>query len=228
MKKNGFTMVELLLCIAIIGVVSAMGMTITKHSTDRAYNLFFYNGYINLYNSIADILAEGGEISATSLNARLGTSKELPADRIIQTINGVTYQYNNNVITMTVPQKKTRNNNSRATVLFRYVNEGDGYLVPLINGSNVDLQNRRDLLPAYVDNGIVGRVKRQDEAGNNYRMEQQIAFYSYRQAYCSIQGNNSIDIGTEEAPDIILDCTNHGGLSDQVGVLKVANPSKAR
>lgn len=228
MKKLGFTMVELLLCIAIIGVVSAMGMTITKKSTDRAYDLYFYNGYINLYNSIADIIAEGGAATdINALNARLGTEETLPADNIIRTINGVTYEIDaSNNIKMTVPQKKTRTNSGRATVLFGYIAEGDGYLVPLISGSDVDLQNRRDLLPAYVDNGIVGRVK--PNASGNYTIDKQIAYYSYRQAYCSITGNSSINIGTEEEPNFILECPAIGGLTNQNGILKVANPSKAR
>ena len=32
--KKGFTIAELLLCIAIIGVVSAMGMTLTKYNVE--------------------------------------------------------------------------------------------------------------------------------------------------------------------------------------------------
>lgn len=57
--KRAFTLAELLLCIGIIGIVSAMGMVITKHSTDKAYQLYYYTGYINLYNAIADGKANG-------------------------------------------------------------------------------------------------------------------------------------------------------------------------
>ena len=54
MKKffRGFTLAELLLCVGIIGIVSAMGITVAKISTERAYNLLYYTGYINLYNAI--------------------------------------------------------------------------------------------------------------------------------------------------------------------------------
>ena len=56
MKKffRGFTLAELLLCVGIIGIVSAMGMTVAKIGTDKAYNSYYYAGYINLYNAIAD------------------------------------------------------------------------------------------------------------------------------------------------------------------------------
>ncbi len=59
--KRAFTLAELLLCIGIIGIVSAMGMVITKHTTEKAYQLYYYTGYINLYNAIADAKANNIE-----------------------------------------------------------------------------------------------------------------------------------------------------------------------
>ena len=63
MKKffRGFTLAELLLCVGIIGIVSAMGMTVAKIGTDKAYNSYYYAGYINLYNAIADAKSQGKE-----------------------------------------------------------------------------------------------------------------------------------------------------------------------
>ena len=66
--KRAFTLAELLLCIGIIGIVSAMGMVITKHSTDKAYQLYYYTGYINLYNAIADAKANGKETVPDIMN----------------------------------------------------------------------------------------------------------------------------------------------------------------
>lgn len=222
--KSAFTLAELLLCLAIIGIVSAMGMVITKHSAERAYNLFFYNGYINLYNSIADIINTGETINISDLNDRLGTTKDVPADNIIKTVNGITYAINGNDIIMTVPQQKTRNNNGRATVRFRYVEMDNGYLIPLTAGSSVNLQDRRDLLPAYIDDGVVGRMKRTSFNGNTYRMSN-IRYYTYREALCNVRNGNSIT----DSGATILSCIGVAiPAARPVGVLKIADPRKAR
>ena len=73
MKKYGFSLMELLLVLAIISIISVMGIQLTKHSTDKAYNLYYYSGYINLYNSIADIRSLGQKVTLEELNKRLGT-----------------------------------------------------------------------------------------------------------------------------------------------------------
>lgn len=447
MKKHfkGFTLSELLLCIGIIGVVSAMGMTITKISTDRAYNLYYYTGYTNLYNAIADAKANGIEsnqeimqhvtqllskdenniafatdmpfssykavLLANNISCpsgyRLQGTKCLPLKHVIDDekttkvpptrpdwsghitgngsdsgndgtggdsgsgtgngsgsgsgdgsgsgtgngsgsgsgdgtgggdgagwvepngananvingSNGIRYYYANSLndgmngvgtlqiaslpqgleiafltykavirqkdnyapndiddllpndtasgttkpkpnysgtggsggtstsgsssnsgnnsssssgsgsgdvtpngtitraipITMTVPQRKTRNNpDGFATVRLLYINLNGGYLIPITAGSSVDLQNRRDLLPAFIDDGKVGRNNALNR--NNGFVYTRPAYGTYREMFCSLSGLGSIDT--------VINCT--GIEANKIGALKVVDPRKSK
>ena len=290
MKKffRGFTLAELLLCVGIIGIVSAMGMTVAKIGTDKAYNSYYYAGYINLYNAIADAKSQGKETNSDIMNhARDLLSKdnvvanfECPAGQekvngvcqdicpegqtrdengvcrapeeeqeafvwptpdnsvVIETVNGIKYYYPNNLsdgmngvqqltgeisgvtnafpITMTVPQRQTRANNGIATVHLIYIDLNGGYLIPVTDDASVDLQNRRDLLPAYIDNGKVGRNSNIINR-NNWTYERP-AYRSYRETYCLLRGRTVINN--------VISCD---GISvNQAGVLAIANPQKAR
>ena len=75
--KQGFTLAELLLCLIILGIVTALGMTITKRTTAHAYNLFFYTGYSNLYDAIREIGGLSGSVDdcAAQLNTYLGKTE---------------------------------------------------------------------------------------------------------------------------------------------------------
>lgn len=368
MKKNGFTLVELLLCIGIIGVVTAMGMLITKRSADSAYNLYYYTGYINLYNAIADartigltsnsdiikhandILSSKVQTKETSFlpltqkcsynnalppagngverptynkndiptpekfkpdlepalppqkpewydpvpgggtgggNSGGGTGNGNPGGgggsgdgtgnggsgnggsggdgtgsggsgngdsggdgtgsggtgngnsggdgsvtaTTINTSNGITYTCssndNNNYfeIIMTIPQRKTRQNNGTASTRFIYYNENGGLLIPVAsaNANNINLQERNDLLPTYIDNGIVGRAVK---TSSSYKYDRP-AYYSYREAYCRLNNNASLAINGET----VISCAGlQTPTASEVnsGFLKVANPRKAR
>ena len=290
MKKffRGFTLAELLLCVGIIGIVSAMGMTVAKIGTDKAYNSYYYAGYINLYNAIADAKSQGKETNSDIMNhARDLLSKdnvvanfECPAGQekvngvcqdiypegqtrdengvcrapeeeqeafvwptpdnsvVIETVNGIKYYYPNNLsdgmngvqqltgeisgvtnafpITMTVPQRQTRANNGIATVHLIYIDLNGGYLIPVTDDTSVDLQNRRDLLPAYVDNGKVGRNSNIINR-NNWTYERP-AYRSYRETYCLLRGRTVINN--------VISCD--GISANQAGVLAIANPQKSR
>ena len=290
MKKffRGFTLAELLLCVGIIGIVSAMGMTVAKIGTDKAYNSYYYAGYINLYNAIADAKSQGKETNSDIMNhARDLLSKdnvvanlECPAGQekvngvcqyicpegqtrdengvcrapeeeqeafvwptpdnsvVIETVNGIKYYYPNNLsdgmngvqqltgeisgvtnafpITMTVPQRQTRANNGIATVHLIYIDLNGGYLIPVTDDASVDLQNRRDLLPAYIDNGKVGRNSNIINR-NNWTYERP-AYRSYRETYCLLRGRTVINN--------VISCD--GISANQDGVLAIANPQKAK
>ena len=331
MKKffRGFTLAELLLCVGIIGIVSAMGMTVAKIGTDKAYNSFYYAGYINLYNAIADAKSRGKEtnedimehardlLSKDNVVATLpdtnikfltykavwactkdmGGAQEkkcmdvpVPLEKkpqlpnsglkpvdppvipilcpegqtrdekgvcrapeeeqeafvwptpdnsvVIETVNGIKYYYPNNLsddmngvqrltgdisdartafpITMTIPQRQTRTNNGIATVHLLYIDLNGGYLIPVTDDESVDLQNRRDLLPAYIDNGKVGRNSNIINR-NNWTYERP-AYRSYRETYCLLRGRTVINN--------VISCD--GISANQDGVLAIANPQKAR
>ena len=360
MKKffRGFTLAELLLCVGIIGIVSAMGMTVAKIGTDKAYNSYYYAGYINLYNAIADAKSQGKEtnndimthvrdlLSKDNVVANLfddgirfltykaiavncpegylvdgkcvcesadingncedkkyelidpppGPNNECPEGQekvngfcrdkclegqtrdengacqnicpegqvrdergeckapqedpdtfawptsdngvTIETVNGIKYYYPNNLsdgmngvqqltgeisgvtnafpITMTVPQRQTRANNGIATVHLIYIDLNGGYLIPLTDDESVDLQNRRDLLPAYVDNGIVGRNS--NIINRNDWTYERPAYRSYRETYCLLRGRTVINN--------VISC--NGITANQDGILAIANPQKVR
>ena len=235
MKKNGFTLVELLLCIGIIGVVTAMGMLITKRSADSAYNLYYYTGYINLYNAIADARTMG----LTSNSDIIKHAKDILSSKVqtkvttttISTSNGITYTCssndNNNYfeIIMTIPQRKTRQNNGTASTRFIYYNENGGLLIPVASAdeNNINLQERNDLLPTYIDNGIVGRAVK---TSSSYKYDRP-AYYSYREAYCRLNNNASLTINGET----VISCAGlQAPTASEVnsGFLKVANPRKVR
>lgn len=367
--KKAFTLAELLLCVGIIGIVSAMGVVIAKHSTDKAYNLFYYSGYINLYYAIADakaqnseelsnraimenvanILSKGTESASLLNNINFLTAEGTPElnfitykaindKRVLQgygggrdtssdqrlknpddfdypsyvfddgkddpnldtrpdsptipdnpskpiskeptkssnpnppgnstnpvidinnpdtwpgpdnpnsvdieTNNGITFYYPSGLsdglnginagtevtkaipITMTVPQRKTRTNNGIGTVLLVYVNADDGYLIPVADNGTVNLQTRRDLLPAYLDNGKVGRNNVINRNNFDY---QPIAYASYRDAFCTVR--YALEHDKHDDPpslgDLIV-CGINPNIPPGEGVLKIANPRKAR
>ncbi len=137
--QKGFTIAELLLVIAIIGIVSAMGASITKKTTEKAYNLFYYTGFTNLYNAYADTKINSGKTESNRvgggtcninistpichINNLLGTTAyNGNGGFTIIARNGITYEFevNNDIspILMGIPQPKTRNNpNGRVFVM---------------------------------------------------------------------------------------------------------------
>ena len=265
MKKffRGFTLAELLLCVGVIGIVSAMGMTVAKKSTEKAYNLYFYTGYVNLYNAIADAVESGEDAypdgRCTNMLASIGMpdNKETHTTPFVRHIarvlgvdegelkrndgsgsfttkNGIEYRFINQAscpganaarIYMRVPAAKTRNNNNGqiGTELFymsdiqqlvptRYTNQN-------INRKYISLQKRRDLLPAYIDDGRVGRNNTLNRA--NWEYERPI-YGSYKDVFCSIYGTS------KKIPHAI-DCADVTPIAaGRTGVLKVVDPRKAK
>lgn len=243
---------ELLLALGIIGIVSAMGLTITKRTAQSAYNLYFYTGYENLYNALMDARTHGKTTQNDVLNhvnELLGTrdnpevlgvdlSESLAAgnNRLVRTSNGISYIFTTlpNIpttisIQMRVPQPKTRSNKGYATVWLLYMNES-GYLVPInsntINvmglsfqfSNYVDITDRMDLLPAYVDDGFIGRQFGSERITAG---DQNIRYMTLREAVCATlpAGTNGIALTT---------ITNCGSIPRRQGAIKFANPRKIR
>ena len=246
LSKLGFTMAELLLCIAIIGIVSAMGMTITKKSTEKAYNLFYYTGYVNAYNAIADAVA-AGDASMTETNGADGKIDHSVIPTLVKhfakcfnveesdvtwkaavgyqisAANGITYYlypYPGSflAIWMNVP---TSSGTSKYVQLYYVLSTNE--LIPGNddNATFFQIQNRRDLLAAYVDDGKVGRNNVMNRSSWQY---QRPVYGSYKDAYCSVYGASA------KVSVAKLDCsTGFTNISaGRTGVIKIADPRKAR
>lgn len=133
-------------------------------------------------------------------------------------------------INMTVPYKKFTNNNGDIfnQLLFRL----DYYYQPVeftaiipfgveVRGSGIDLINRRDILPFYIDDGQVGRI-----INGFYRQK---TYYSYREAHCrtlfqGVEFNNG-----DKFPNQAWNCDGiaQADRNSVVGSIRVENPKKA-
>ena len=242
LSKLGFTMAELLLCIAIIGIVSAMGMTITKKSTEKAYNLLYYTGYVNMYNAIADAVATG-EDSLLSTTAPDGNTikpaivthiakcfnvdensivMDVGLNYTFNTTNGITYLLHAYSSVLAIWMKVPTNTGSSKYVQLYYV-PSTNELIPANenNPAFFQIQNRKDLLAAYVDDGKVGRNNVMNRSSWQY---QRPVYGSYKDAYCSVYGASA------KVPEASLDCsTGFTNISaGRTGVIKIADPRKAK
>ncbi len=221
MKKQGFTLAEMLLCIGIIAVVAAMGATISKAVTQKAYNIYFVNGYNNLANAIADMESDITQFNSNNNNNNEpfmeGFHKRINNSVLEQNAqgqpfkvnadNGVSYtlvfigampQNSTNlkdfyvVIDMGVPQHKTRQNHEgKINVRFVYTKEHNGQLIPVeVNNANyINLADKQNLLPTYVDDGNVGR-----RGHGNYTP---IRYQTYTQSYCEAIDPNGISVPSD-------------------------------
>lgn len=225
MKKQAFSMVELLLTIAIIGIVSAMGLTISKKTTEQAFDLYYYQGFINLYYALAECYSTDNCNSATErtnyLNKLLGQNDLLINASIIAK-NGISYQVKNECteFNMKVPKTKEKKQNGIDIVI------RDELLIPkhpANTANDPDLLKRRDLLPAYIDDGFVGR--RTSATGKIDR----IKYYSYEEVLCRIT-NGGTDKTLGDITDIISCATvpNWTSVKPTEGVIKFGKPSRIR
>ena len=70
MKKNikkGFTLAELLISIAIISIISTMGIVISKKGMDKAYDYYVYNSYKSISSAIGDAISNGYSYDITNV-----------------------------------------------------------------------------------------------------------------------------------------------------------------
>ncbi len=233
--KRGFTIAELLLVIVIIGIISAMGATITKKSSARAYNLFWHNGYVTLSNAIGDIEYNNSNPSeadpsqmdyetfsasdwAKEVDVAFGARRDAaaPANNTVHTNNGTLYHFAASqggaiMITMSVPAPKSRTNNSLATTRLFFDPSGSNELIPT-SGGDVDLSTRMDLLPVIIDDGTTDRVI-QNLNGTNASLKR-ANVQTFQEAYCQAKGTPG---GNAAA---FLNCNGVSDIGTKPGMLK--------
>ncbi len=239
--KKAFSLAELLIVMAIIAIITAMSFTIAKKGIKNAYNLFFYTGYNGLYEAIGDAIDYGyAPDSSTITNCDftehivkiLSAEKTTSGNSVqIAAPNGITYtmSYLTNYveeeesgpiykIIMKIPYQKTSDTSETKVTLFYLPNLNNGILIPapkVTSDNNVDLQNRQDLLPFYIDDGNVGRAI---ETGVDQYSYTKPTYTSFKQAFCKINGTLTLEGET------YVNCS--GVASGSKGLLRVANPQK--
>ena len=249
--KPGFSLIELLIVMAIISVITVMGLNISKKGVDSAYNLYFYTAYTSMENAISEILIRQGDnaINASNIASELGCEI---SNNIISCKNGVRYSirdisltinqttYNDSkeiIIAIPAPRRVGRNqflNNG----IMAYVKDSDKeFVMPLPPTANelsqvpyVDLMHRKDLIPFFIDDGIVGRVtpNRRNENGELEIFEPR-RFYNYAEAFCRTNGQalNDFSSSTNDNNRNVSFCSNIPNPEGAIrGVIKPENPRK--
>ena len=62
LKKNGFSIAELLLVLAIISIVSIFGLKIAERGMEKAYDRYIYTGYKSLLDAVFTAASYGDEL----------------------------------------------------------------------------------------------------------------------------------------------------------------------
>lgn len=240
--RKGFTLMELLLCIGIIGIVSAMGMTIAKQSTEKAYNLYYYTGFKNLFDVCIDAHQTKNDsdeyndstklLLATHLNEYLGqvnkdgTPKaQINAANFTFTANnGIRYEVLDGlggnvpyIIEMTIPYKKTTAGSGQVLNFYYYVD--NSYTIPYLvqiapPAGTPNLMTSSTLLPSFLDDGIVGKV-----TGGTYTP---IVYDTYRNNLCRRTGSIVAD------GRLILDCTGLSEVNTSTHSIKFSDPRNVK
>jgi prepilin-type N-terminal cleavage/methylation domain-containing protein len=238
-KKNGFSLAELLIAIGIISVIATLGFSVAKKGIDKAYNLFIYTGYKGINTAILDANAHGffldssgttsanfynhviNLLSGTGNSANFTTPKNISysfryigqSKDPVTNINKMVYY-----VEMNIPCKKTSTKSSNKICLAYLPQDEYGILIPFdedsgVCKSDIDLTERIDLLPFYIDDGLVGRsIKDRGYVPRD--------FYSVKDAICEIYTGN---IGY---PGKTFFTCSAG--TKTAGVLKVVDPRKLR
>lgn len=241
-KKFGFSLMELLLVMAIIAVILSIAFSVTKKGIENAYNRYFYTGYVGLYEALADVTIRGIDINdANFLNE---VSSVLDGDLNIATItapNGISYIFNQpmfnapvngdvanlvnfRTITMSVPSVNRAGIQPSARFVFSSNFQG-GMLIPLApaNVAQMALQERPDLLPFYINTGIQGQVGVNNAGAGRIIADREIL--SYRDAHCRRYGTTTF--GMNPAAITIVDCNGVAQANTvSTGFIQVANPDR--
>lgn len=254
-SKNGFSLAEILIALAIVSIIATMAFTISKKGTERAYNMYIYTGYVGISDAITDATTHRMQLQYNNVKNCDAISyimkvlsvdettivKNNISDRIaFTTPNGISYEIwtagksgddeTGNLspyfyVAMTVPTTRISTAGTSTQICLSYApNEEYSVLIPFQNDEQctttiANIQNRMDLLPFYIDNGINGTRTTYDNSETSTSEPRR--YYSFKDAACTIYG----DISTASKN---LDCTgvDTSNVTPQNGVLNVANPRK--
>lgn len=247
--KNAFSLAEVLIAIAIISVILIMCFSITNQGLDRAYTRYIYTGYKGLSDAIKEASANNIEMVRESAAGRLKSMRirneyvEYICNLFNGTINGnnalycstpngIDYLFANNSpldaikVTMYVPSRKKEANKTKDSIDFYYLFTRPPYVLIPTSGGDINLLERPDLLPFYVDDGNTGRVVNDPVMGEMYVAKQ---YLSASEAICSVYGKITSPINTSPAssrrPVTIINCPDD--VTRRFGIVKYENPQKA-
>lgn len=250
MKKNikkGFTLAELLISIAIISIISTMGIVISKKGMDKAYDYYVYNSYKSISSAIGDAISNNYKIDdddkwdefLVHIASLFGKSLydysiTNTAYSIINLKNGVVYKFNNTNkghIRILLPSA-----NSEGRILDFYL-DPEHYEYGLIPASNeaynysLSVLNRIDLLPFTIDDGVTGKIANV-LINNAFEVKylddgkKAIKRYSYEDAFCKLNNNYQKSITDWNQGKIEFNITCSSGGTKDKGVLRLLNPKK--
>ncbi len=269
--KSGFSLAELLIAMAIVAIIITMALTISRKGISRAYNMYYYTGYIGISDAISDALNENITISASSdLSNSVFVkhiAKVLSAEvsncgtgcALVKAPNNVKYKIRRPFfnpldalyyttyyeIRMTVPSERTNSDSdaklgSETCFYFSPKSSKFSLIIPapptgsLACDGTVNLQDRRDLLPFYIDDGKVGRLiipydidKKEfgDPDTSSYTRRK---YMSFREAACKVYGTSYLaDAVDYFSLTQVLSCDTTPS-DPPPGILKVGNPKNLK
>lgn len=250
--KIGFSLAEILVCVAIIAVVATLGFSITKQSVARSYDLYIYNGYVSILNAFNELLIRTeykenmntnhltkedpnteGEYVPSNFSQEIidlfrGDIKNKSNGSVtFSTPNGIQYILENEYedeyykITIVVPSQKYYDETEEKVMNsksyeFAYQPSEYQFLIPTDGNNSNSILYRKDLLPAYIDDGSQGR---KGSNGNITRYQ----YYTLKGAICHRYGGDNINIRNLTNG---YSCTSDETHDHPYGVIKIANPRK--
>ena len=213
MRKKGFSLAELLIVLAIIGVLTALCIAAGQKSLQNAYNLHYYRSLNAVTQAFEDYIYTKGHETMPDANGvvrgvnPLGGNGFCPYFSSLVDTNVLgkhakmsvackTYDVNFNRIDITIPKVKSSADPSTTatySVLYHtgYITSGDYkssshapfWMVLGTDAALYMIDNPR-ILPVYVDTGSAGKVGYFDDDNPNELVMEPITPISYRQAFC--------------------------------------------
>ncbi len=213
MKKSGFSLMEILIVMAIIGVVTAMGISISQKGIEKAYRNYWYTAYQALSDATFD--AAINDKIETLEDYKTHVTALLKLDASGTAPNGVNFSFANlgelfYIIFVEIPNSNTKNAmNTRSAFIY---NKNLKLIYPAYidnNPQSIDLQDRVDILPFIINEGVPHNYNNKDA-------------YSFKQAYCMTHNNQSITNPAYTFANIA--CPTTGEI--KTGVLQLIDPKK--